>query len=66
VGFVYSKLVRHKVEGDVPPGRSIRYAAEQQYYVYLNSNTITTSWQAYVKNFAPDHSFDNGNRAAAL
>jgi len=43
-----------------------RYVAAQQYYVYLNSNTITTSWQPYVKNFAPNHSFDYGNRAAAL
>src|SRR5215813_14082579 len=43
-----------------------RYVAEQQYYVYLNSNTITTSWQPYVKNFAPNHSFDYGNRTAAL
>jgi len=34
--------------------------------VYLNSNTITTSWQPYVKNFAPNHSFDYGNRAAVL
>jgi peptide/nickel transport system substrate-binding protein len=43
-----------------------QYVAEQQYYVYLNSGTITTSWQPYVKNFAPNHSFDYGNRAAAL
>ncbi len=43
-----------------------RYVAEQQYYVYLNSTTLTTSWQPYVKNFAPNHSFDYGNRAAAL
>ena len=43
-----------------------RYAAEQQYYVYLNSNTVTTSWQPYVKNFASNNSFDYGNRAAAL
>ena len=43
-----------------------RYVAEQQYYVYLNSTTVTTSWQPYVKNFAPNHSFDYGNRAAAL
>jgi peptide/nickel transport system substrate-binding protein len=43
-----------------------RYVAEQQYYVYLMANTITTSWQPYVKNFAPNHSFDYGNRAAAL
>ena len=43
-----------------------RYVAEQQYSVYLNSNTITSSWQPYVKNFAPNHSFDYGNRAAAL
>ena len=43
-----------------------RYVAEKQYYVYLNSTTITTSWQPYVKNFAPNHSFDYGNRAAAL
>jgi peptide/nickel transport system substrate-binding protein len=43
-----------------------RYAAQQQYYVYLNSNTITSSWHPYVKNYAPNHSFDYGNRAAAL
>ncbi len=43
-----------------------RHVAEQQYYVYLNANTVTTSWQPYVKNFAPNHSFDYGNRAAAL
>jgi peptide/nickel transport system substrate-binding protein len=43
-----------------------RYVAAQQYYVYLNSGTITTSWQPYVKNFSPNHSFDYGNRAAAL
>jgi peptide/nickel transport system substrate-binding protein len=43
-----------------------RYAAEQQYYVYLNSNTITGTWQPYVKNYAPNQSFDYGNRAAAL
>ncbi len=43
-----------------------RYAAGQQYYVYLNSNTITGSWQPYVKNFAPNQGFDYGNRAAAL
>jgi hypothetical protein len=27
---------------------------------------VTASWQPYVKNFAPNHSFDYGNRAAAL
>jgi peptide/nickel transport system substrate-binding protein len=43
-----------------------RYVAEQQYYVYLNSTTYTGSWQPYVKNFAPQHSFDYGNRVAAL
>jgi peptide/nickel transport system substrate-binding protein len=43
-----------------------RYAAEQQYYVYTNSSMLTGSWQPYVKNFAPNHSFDYGNRAAAL
>jgi peptide/nickel transport system substrate-binding protein len=43
-----------------------RYEAEQQYYVYLNSNTITASWQPYVKNFSPNQGFDYGNRAAAL
>jgi hypothetical protein len=34
--------------------------------VYLNSNTITGTWQPYVKNFAPNQGFDYGNRAAAL
>jgi peptide/nickel transport system substrate-binding protein len=43
-----------------------RYEAEQQYYVYLNSNTITASWQPYMKNFSPNQGFDYGNRAAAL
>jgi peptide/nickel transport system substrate-binding protein len=43
-----------------------RYAAEQQYYVYTNSNVITASWQPYVKNYAPNPSFDYGGRAAAL
>jgi ABC-type transport system substrate-binding protein len=43
-----------------------RYAAEQQYYVYLNSNTITGTWHPSVKNYAPNQSFDYGNRAAAL
>jgi ABC-type transport system substrate-binding protein len=43
-----------------------RYAAEQQYYVYLISRTITASWQPYVKNYAPNFTFDYGGRAAAL
>jgi len=43
-----------------------RYAAEQQYYVYTNSSMLTGSWQPYVKNFAPNMTFDFGNRAAAL
>jgi len=43
-----------------------RYAAEQQYYVYLYSPTFTASWRPYVKNYAPNPSFDYGNRVAAL
>jgi peptide/nickel transport system substrate-binding protein len=43
-----------------------RYAAEQQYYVYLFSVGITGTWQPYVKNYAPNPSFDYGSRAAAL
>jgi peptide/nickel transport system substrate-binding protein len=43
-----------------------RYAAEQQYYVYLHSSMTTGSWQPYVKNYAPNLSFDYGGRAAAL
>jgi ABC-type transport system substrate-binding protein len=43
-----------------------RYVAAQQYYVYLNSIALTGSWQPYVKNFAPNHSFDYGSRVAAL
>jgi peptide/nickel transport system substrate-binding protein len=43
-----------------------RYAAEQQYYVYLYCLGITGSWQPYVKNYAPNPSFDYGSRAAAL
>ena len=43
-----------------------RYAAEQQYYVYLLLRMITGSWQPYVKNYAPNLTFDYGSRAAAL
>jgi ABC-type transport system substrate-binding protein len=43
-----------------------RYAAEQQYYVYLINVGLTASWPPYVKNYAPSPSFDFGNRAAAL
>jgi peptide/nickel transport system substrate-binding protein len=43
-----------------------RYAAEQQYYIYLISSTVTASWQPYVKNYAPNFTFDYGGRAAAL
>jgi peptide/nickel transport system substrate-binding protein len=43
-----------------------RYAAEQQYYVYLSSQVITGSWQPYVKNFAPNLTADFGSRVAAL
>jgi peptide/nickel transport system substrate-binding protein len=43
-----------------------RYAAEQQYYVYLYSPTFTAAWQPYVKNYAPNPTFDYGSRAAAL
>src|SRR6266567_7139120 len=43
-----------------------RYAAEQQYYVYLTSGMITGTWQPYVKHYAPNLTFDYGSRAAAL
>jgi peptide/nickel transport system substrate-binding protein len=43
-----------------------RYAAEQQYYVYLYSPMVTGSWQPYVKNYAPSVTWDYGGRAAAL
>ena len=43
-----------------------RYIAEQQYYVYANSVTVTGTWQPYVKNYAPNHTFDYGSRVAAL
>jgi peptide/nickel transport system substrate-binding protein len=43
-----------------------RYIAEQQYYVYANSITVTATWQPYVKNYGPNHTFDYGCRAAAL
>jgi peptide/nickel transport system substrate-binding protein len=43
-----------------------RYAAEQQYYVYLSSQVLTGSWQPYVKNFAPNLSADFGSRVAVL
>ena len=43
-----------------------RYEAEQQHYVYINSGIVTGSWQPYVKNFAPNHTFDYGSSLAAL
>src|SRR6266849_5283785 len=43
-----------------------RYEAQQQYYVYLYCVGITGSWQPYVKNYAPNLTFDYGGRAAAL
>jgi len=43
-----------------------RYAAEQQYYVYLSSAVVTSSWQPYIKNFAHNLTFDYGGRIAAL
>jgi len=41
-----------------------RYAAEQQYYVYVSSQTITSSWQAYMKNYSHNLTFDYGSRLA--
>jgi peptide/nickel transport system substrate-binding protein len=43
-----------------------RYAAEQQYYVYLFSVMLTSSWQPYLKNFAHNFTFDYGSRIAEL
>jgi peptide/nickel transport system substrate-binding protein len=43
-----------------------RYVAEQQYYVYTHSSMITGSWQPYVKNYAPNLTFDYGSRIATL
>src|SRR5262249_48699668 len=43
-----------------------RYAAEQQYYVYLFSGMVTSSWQPYVQNYAPNLTFDYGSRVASL
>jgi hypothetical protein len=43
-----------------------RYAAEQQYYVDLYSVMVAGSWQPYVKNYAPNLTFDYGSRIATL
>ena len=43
-----------------------RYAAEQQYYIYLISPIYTASWQPYVKNYALHFTQDYGGRVAAL
>jgi peptide/nickel transport system substrate-binding protein len=43
-----------------------RYAAEQQYYVYLFSVMITSSWQPYMKNYSHNLTFDYGSRVAEL
>ena len=41
-----------------------QYAAEQQYYVYLLSTMITSSWQPYLKNYSHNLTFDYGSRVA--
>src|SRR6266571_661771 len=43
-----------------------RYAAEQQYYVYLFSVMVTSSWQKYMKNFAQNQTFDYGSRLTEM
>jgi peptide/nickel transport system substrate-binding protein len=43
-----------------------RYIADQQYYVFTISLASTYTWQPYVKNYAPNLSFDYGARTAAL
>jgi peptide/nickel transport system substrate-binding protein len=43
-----------------------RYAAEQQYYIYLSSQVITSSRQPYMKNYAHNLTADFGSRVAAL
>jgi peptide/nickel transport system substrate-binding protein len=43
-----------------------RYIAEQQYYVYLYCAGFTGSWYPYVKNYAPNTTYDYGGRSAAL
>ncbi len=43
-----------------------RSIAEQKYYVYLYAIGIPGSWQPYVKNYAPNTTYDFGGRAAAL
>jgi peptide/nickel transport system substrate-binding protein len=43
-----------------------RYAAEQQYYVYLFSVMITSSSQPYMKNFSHNLTFDYGSRVAEM
>jgi hypothetical protein len=43
-----------------------RHAAERQHDVCLFSAMLTGSWQPYVKNFAPNLTFDSGSRVAAL
>src|SRR5262247_2652292 len=42
------------------------YIAEQQYYVYLYCAGFTGSWYPYVKNYAPNTTYDYGGRSAAL
>jgi peptide/nickel transport system substrate-binding protein len=41
-----------------------RYAAEQQYYIYLASLITTSSWQPYMKNYSHNLTFDYGSRLA--
>ena len=43
-----------------------RHIADQQYYVYLYCVGITGSWQPYVKNYAPNSTYDYGYRSASL
>lgn len=57
LSFVYSRLLRHKVGAGVTPGT---------FTIEPDLAGITGSWPPYVKNYAPNPSFDYGGRAAAL
>jgi hypothetical protein len=63
LGFALTPIGRHA-------GRSSSTSSatppEQHCYIYLYCVGLTGSRQPYVKNFAPNLSFDYGDRSAAL
>jgi ABC-type transport system substrate-binding protein len=72
LSFVYSKLVRHKVVPGISPGTFQIEGDLAERCEGPDDTTVvfylrrTMSWPNYAKGYAPNISFDDGDRVAAL